>query len=229
MSKNSALIKTCVSGDICLNQTLIEQLRLEVAQLTEQAQTDALTRLYNYRFFIDALQREMERAQRSLQPMCMIMIDIDFFKKLNDGWGHEIGNQALQQIAKIIHMTIRKLDIACRFGGEEFVVILPNTDLRQSIYVANRIREVIEASPLEVNGSLITMTASLGVDEYKASHSDTQDGFIERVDVWLYKAKQSGRNRVMHPDFDQEITTKSIVTESEKDALFNAFSNDLKK
>jgi diguanylate cyclase (GGDEF)-like protein len=188
MSENSVLIKPCASDDVCLNQKLIEQLQLQVAQLTEQAQTDALTKLYNYRFFVDALQREMERAQRSLQPMCLIIIDVDFFKKLNDQWGHEIGNQALQHIARIIHLTTRKLDIACRFGGEEFVVILPNTDLRQSTYVANRIREVIEVSPLEVNGHLIAMTVSLGVDEYRASYSDTQDGFIERVDVWLYKA-----------------------------------------
>ncbi len=226
MSEKSTLIKSCTSGDSCLNQMLIEQLQLQVDKLTEQAQTDALTNLFNYRFFVGALRREMERAQRSLQSMSMIMIDVDFFKKLNDQYGHEIGNQALQQIAKIIHLTVRKLDIACRFGGVEFVVILPGTDLRQSTYVENRIREVIEQSPLEVNGKLINMTASLGVDEYKASHSDTADGFIERVDSWLYKAKQSGRNKVMHPDFDQENTSKSIVTENEKDALFNAFSRD---
>jgi diguanylate cyclase (GGDEF)-like protein len=218
--------KNCSSGEVCLYQKTIEELQVEVARLTEQAQTDALTHLFNYRFFVDALQREMERAQRSLQPMCMIMIDVDFFKKLNDRWGHEIGNQALQHIAKIIHHTVRKLDIACRFGGEEFVVILPNTDIRQSVYVAKRIREVIEQSPLSVSGDLINMTASLGVDEYKANCSDTQDGFVERVDSWLYKAKQSGRNQVIHPDFDREISTKSIVTDSEKDALFNAFSSD---
>lgn len=226
MSDNTMPIKNCASGEVCLYQKTIEDLQAEVTRLAEQAQTDALTNLFNYRFFVDALQREMERAQRSLQPMCMIMIDVDFFKKLNDQWGHEIGNQALQHIARIIHITVRKLDIACRFGGEEFVVILPNTDIRQSTYVAKRIREVIEHSPLKVNDDVINMTASLGVDEYKANSSDTQDGFVERVDTWLYKAKQSGRNQVMHPDFDQEVSTKSIVTENEKDALFNAFSDD---
>ena len=214
----------CASGELCLYKNLIDQLQTEVSILQEQAQTDALTGLYNYRFFADVLPREMERAQRSLQPMSMIMIDIDHFKKFNDQWGHEVGNQALIHIAKLIHQTIRKLDIACRFGGEEFVVILPNTDLRQSIYVANRIREVIEDTWLRITTETISITASLGVDEYRANHTDSLEGFIERVDAWLYQAKHLGRNRVMHPDLSVDVVVATNVTPDEKDALFNAFS-----
>lgn len=215
----------CESGDSCRYQDHINNLQLELTRLQELVQTDALTGLYNYRFFADTLPREMERAQRSLQPMSMIMIDIDFFKKLNDKWGHEIGNQALVHVSTLVFETVRKLDFACRFGGEEFVVILPNTDLRQSIYVANRIREAIEQSPLKLTEADINITASLGVDEYRAHHSDTQEGFIERVDTWLYQAKQSGRNKVMHPDINSEAIVETIVTPDEKDALFGAFSD----
>lgn len=229
MTKDSVPLEpfsgVCASGVSCLYQDLIEKLKLEVETLKEQAHTDALTGLYNYRFFADVLPREMERAQRSLQPMSLIIIDIDYFKKLNDQWGHEIGNKALIHIAKLIHQTIRKLDFACRFGGEEFAVILPNTDLRQSIYVANRIREVIAITEMQVDSQSINITASLGVDEYRAHHTDTTDGFVERVDAWLYQAKHSGRNKVMHPDLQFEAIVETNVTVDEKDALFNAFSN----
>jgi len=217
----------CASGLICENSALIENLKIEIENLKQQATTDALTGLYNYRFFADSLPREMERAQRSLQPMSLIIIDVDYFKKFNDQWGHEIGNRALIHIANLIMQTIRKLDIACRFGGEEFVVILPNTDLRQSIYVADRIREAIENTALHIDQERsVKITASLGVDEYRANHSDTIDGFIKRVDSWLYQAKNVGRNRVMHPDVTQDSLVKSNVTSDEKDALFNAFSDD---
>lgn len=214
----------CDSGQACRYIELINELQQQVEGLKNQAQTDALTGLYNYRFFADALPREMERAQRSFQPVSMIMIDIDFFKKLNDHWGHEIGNQALIHLATIIRQTIRKLDIPCRFGGEEFAVILPNTDLRQSIAVANRIREMIEQSILKIAGDTIPITASLGVDEYRPHHSDSAEGFIERVDSWLYEAKHAGRNNVRHPALANNQPIQTNVTADEKDALFTTFS-----
>lgn len=214
----------CDSGNPCQYNNLINELQQQVEMLKDQAQTDALTGLYNYRFFSDALTREMERSQRSFQPVSMIMIDIDFFKKLNDQWGHEIGNQALIHLATIIRQTIRKLDIPCRYGGEEFVVILPNTDLRHSIAVAKRIRETIEQSVLKLENDSISMTASLGVDEYRPHHSDSADSFVERVDAWLYQAKHSGRNNVMHPPLADNQFIHTNVTSDEKDALFTTFS-----
>ena len=214
----------CNSGSPCRYGELVNDLQQQIETLKDQAQTDALTGLYNYRFFADALPREMERSQRSFQPVSMIMIDIDYFKKLNDQWGHEIGNQALIHLANIIRQTIRKLDIPCRFGGEEFVVILPNTDLRHSIAVAKRIREMIEQLPLLLANESIAITASLGVDEYRPHHSDSKDSFIERVDAWLYQAKHSGRNNVMHPSFVDNQLIHTNVTSDEKDALFKTFS-----
>ena len=216
-------ILVCDSGNPCRYQNVIDDLQQQIDVLKDQAQTDALTGLYNYRYFSDALPREMERAQRSFQPVSLIVLDIDHFKKLNDQWGHEVGNRVLVHLAKIIRQVIRKLDIACRFGGEEFVIILPNTDLRHSINVAQRIREMIEQSDLNIDGNCISITASLGVDEYRSHHSDSAKSFVERVDAWLYKAKHSGRNQVVHPPLmDQSIPT--TVTQDEKAALFSTFS-----
>jgi diguanylate cyclase (GGDEF)-like protein len=214
----------CDAGNPCRYGELVNQLQQQIITLKEQAQTDALTGLYNYRFFADALPREMERAHRSFQPVSLIMIDIDRFKKLNDQRGHEAGNQVLIHVSKIIKQTIRKLDIACRFGGEEFAVILPNTDLRHSIAVAKRVREAIENSALNLPADSINVTASLGVDEYRPHHSDSMEAFIERVDTHLYEAKKTGRNRVKYPEAEENKFIHTHVSADEKDALFGIFS-----
>lgn len=219
-----AFSELCDSGSPCRYRDLVNELHQQIETLKDQAQTDALTGLYNYRFFAEALPREMERSQRSFQPVCMILIDVDHFKKLNDQWGHEIGNQVLIHLADIIRKTIRKLDIPCRYGGEEFAVILPNTDLRHSISVAKRIRETIEQSTLTLSTNSISITASLGVDEYRPHHNDSTESFVERVDTWLYQAKHAGRNNVTHPPLINVQLINTHVTSDEKDALFNSFS-----
>lgn len=200
-------------------------LRKEVDLLKEQVRTDALTGLYNFRFFSDALPLEMERARRSFQPLSLIILDIDHFKGFNDRWGHELGNRALLHIAKLISLTIRKLDFACRFGGEEFVILLPNTDLRQTMSVAQRLREIIATTPLVNDDDAIAITASLGVDEFRGNHSDSPKGFVERVDAWLYRAKHAGRNCVQGPVIETS-DVNTTVTPEEKDALFGAFGPD---
>jgi len=215
------------SAETCLFHNELTQLRGEVSLLKEQVRTDALTGLYNFRFFSDTLPLEMERSRRSFQPLSLIVVDIDHFKQFNDRWGHELGNQALIHIAQLIAQTIRKLDYACRFGGEEFVIILPNTDLRQAVSVAERLREVIATTSLNyADYKPIAMTASLGVDEFRAHHSDSLQGFIERVDAWLYKAKHAGRDRVAYPT-EAVLTTKTTVTSEEKEALFGVFGDDV--
>jgi diguanylate cyclase (GGDEF)-like protein len=217
---------TCPQGDqSCQFLQELGALRQEVEVLKAQVRTDALTGLYNFRFFSDALPLEMERASRSFQPLSLIILDIDFFKGFNDRWGHEVGNRALSHVAQLIGLTVRKLDFACRFGGEEFVILLPNTDLRQAMNVAERLREIIATTPLLQEQDSITITASLGVDEYRGNHSDTPEGFLERVDAWLYKAKHTGRNCVMGPVIELADAT-STVTIEEKEALFGAFGSD---
>lgn len=216
----------CPAGSIpCVYIQEILSLREELNQLKQQVRTDALTGLYNFRFFSEALPLEMERARRSLQSLALIILDIDHFKVFNDRWGHEAGNQALVQVAQLIGQTIRKLDFACRFGGEEFTILLPNTDLYQAVNVAERLRDVIASTPLVLGLETVSITASLGVDEFRANHSDSVQGFIERVDAWLYQAKHAGRNSVKGPiAAPTQIGTN--VTADEKDALFGVFGGE---
>lgn len=216
---------SCPLGDSsCQLLQELGNLRQEVDLLKEQVRTDALTGLYNFRFFSDALPLEMERASRSFQPLSLIVLDIDHFKGFNDRWGHEVGNRALSHVAQLIGLTIRKLDFACRFGGEEFVILLPNTDLRHAMNVAERLREIIANTPLSQEHDSIAITASLGVDEYRGNHSDSPESFLERVDAWLYQAKHAGRNCVKGPVV-HPADISSTVTVEEKDALFGAFGS----
>lgn len=215
------------SAETCLFRNELTRLQDEVVQLKEQVRTDALTGLYNFRFFSDTLPLEMERARRSFQPLSLFILDIDHFKQFNDRWGHELGNHALVHVSQLIAQTTRKLDYACRFGGEEFVMILPNTDLRQAANVAERLREIIATTPLHhpVTGESIEITASLGVDEFRTHHSDSPKGFTERVDTWLYQAKHAGRNRIAYPILAAS-TPSTTVSVEEKDALFGAFGSE---
>jgi diguanylate cyclase (GGDEF)-like protein len=216
----------CLEGNApCQFLQELQSLRAEINLLREQVRTDALTGLYNFRFFSDTLPLEMERARRSCQALSLILLDVDHFKKFNDTWGHEIGNQALTLVANLITLTIRKLDYACRFGGEEFVILLPNTDLRQAKNVAERLREAIQTTPLVKNGRNFPITASLGVDEFRPDHNETAEAFIKRVDGLLYEAKRDGRNCVKFPDVTAD-TARSTVTIDEKDLLFHLFDRE---
>lgn len=218
---NSAEI--CPKGKApCQFSQELNDLRAEVSQLREQVRTDALTGLYNFRFFSDTLPLEMERSRRSRQALSMILLDIDHFKNFNDTWGHDIGNQALMLVANLITLTIRKLDYACRFGGEEFVILLPNTDLRHARMVAERLREAIQNTPLVQQEHCFPITASLGVDELNPNNNQTPEQFIKRVDNLLYKAKSDGRNCVKSID-PIALLPQSTVTSVEKELLFQLF------
>lgn len=208
-------------GAACQYADELADLREQVMELSQQVFSDALTGLYNYRYFNQTLPLEIERTYRSGQPMALILLDIDHFKQFNDQWGHELGNQALTHVAQLINITVRKLDMACRFGGEEFVVILPNTDLAQAVSVAERLRTMIATTPLEAMAQSIPLTVSLGVDEYRTQLVESPEGFLRRVDNWLYQAKKAGRNRVAAPDLD---AYQVAISAAEKDALFDLWS-----
>jgi diguanylate cyclase (GGDEF)-like protein len=228
--KNTRNLLCTHSDDACQFLSEIVELRAEVNSLTEQVRTDALTGLYNFRFFNETIALEMERTSRGTQPLSMILLDIDHFKKFNDQWGHELGNHALVHIATLIKVAVRKLDFPCRFGGEEFVILLPNTDLRQAVNVAERLREMIASTSLEVLGqSAIAITASLGVDQFVSTNSDTSEAFVRRVDSWLYKAKHGGRDQVVYPDLITNVPITiplKAVTQDEKNALLGALVNE---
>ena len=200
-------------------------LRQNLDELSTLVRTDTLTGIANYHYFLQALEQEIERTQRSGQPTSLIMLDIDFFKMVNDQWGHEVGNQALVHLSQLLQQIVRKLDIPCRYGGEEFAIILPDTNLAACLPVAERIRQGIKESPLNVAGKPLHMTVSLGITTYSDHQETTVEELVKQADYYLYKAKEGGRNRVCHA----ELPSIDIVTTEEKQALSELFGSGTTK
>jgi len=227
---NKSMI-SCTGGNNCYRIEEITSLQKEIEHLSTMVSTDSLTNLFNYRHFSRELSQEIERSQRTQQPTTLIMVDIDHFKRVNDEWGHEVGNQALKLVAQCIMNNIRKLDIACRYGGEEFALILPSTHIITGINVAERIRNAIASTSLSINHTHIntpetteshtlSLTVSLGLSTYTSHQEQSINTLIESADKQLYRAKSEGRNRTCHPTPD---TQTQQVSNDEKSALFNIF------
>ena len=177
----------------------LKKLKTDYKKLSELVHTDSLTGLHNYRHFCTAIEQEMERCRRTGQPLVLIMLDYDHFKQVNDNWGHNNGNRALILLASCLRNTLRKFDTACRYGGEEFAIILPNTNLMTGVQVAERLRKTIASTPLTIDeNQSIALTISLGVAAYKGSKEDTAEQLVKLADAQLYRAKQEGRDRVCH-------------------------------
>jgi diguanylate cyclase (GGDEF)-like protein len=172
-----------------------ENVRL-FAQSQKYASTDSLTTIYNRRRFFELAEREFKRAVRFERPLAMIMLDIDDFKKVNDSYGHPAGDRVLSEMAKICLYELRDVDIFGRYGGDEFIVILPETTPAQATGIAERLRVEIQNAKITLpNSAVITVTISLGVVSLGASCGNLSI-LIERADQALYKSKQSGRNQV---------------------------------
>ncbi len=158
---------------------------------------DDLTGVNNYRYFAEKIKEEKRRAVRYDQALSLIMIDIDWFKKFNDNYGHEVGNRVLVGLTSVIKKCIRDVDILCRYGGEEFIIILPQTPEREASKIAQRIRDEVEAA--EFGGGegipLLKVTVSIGVSSYPENRR-TEEELINAVDQALYRAKGSGKNTV---------------------------------
>ena len=205
----------CPQGGVCLHMDALESMRSELETLRTQVHTDALTGLYNYRHFKKALDMEMERARRSGKPVALLMMDMDRFKTFNDTCGHAFGNKTLSHVARLIQTTVRRLDIPCRYGGEEFAVILPDTTLHAAITLADRLCGIIAGTPLYSEDTEVNVTTSIGVDVHAAGDRDYDEGFVRRTDAWLLQAKAGGRNRVCHP---AEVSATHVSTD-ERDLL----------
>lgn len=159
------------------------------------ATVDGLTGLFNRRYFFEMARREYERSLRYGHPLSAVMLDIDWFKRVNDTHGHPVGDQVLQAVAQICKEKLREVDLLARYGGEEFVILLPNTALHGARQVADRLHRSIGEMVVHPNGASIRVTVSLGVAELGAS-CPTLEGLLECADQALMKAKQAGRNRV---------------------------------
>lgn len=215
----TALPKCSLYAEGCAYALDLKSVKEELAGLNALVSTDELTGLFNFRHFQRSIDLEMERTRRSGHSMSLIMMDLDHFKSFNDRWGHECGNLTLQHVSRIIQSTLRRLDIACRYGGEEFAIILPDTSLHAAINLAQRLRLNIHDSPLMLEDQSVMVTASLGVDVFTPSDNDDVSRFVARTDAWLYEAKNAGRNCVHHA-VDREETH---VSKEERDFLLGNF------
>ncbi len=172
-------------------------------ELEKLAITDALTQLYNSRQFFSQIKTEIKRYNRYSRPLSLLILDIDFFKKYNDTWGHLEGDKVLMQIGKTINSCMRSMDTAYRYGGEEFAIILPETKLKKACVVGARIKDNISSQVFEPEpGTKQNVTVSIGATELV----DGEDfaSFIRRTDKALYKSKETGRNKLTYIESSED-------------------------
>jgi diguanylate cyclase (GGDEF)-like protein len=166
------------------------------------ATRDFLTGLHNRRYAMTRAEMELARATRKPGPVCVLMLDIDHFKQVNDTHGHDGGDQVLKFFAQLLTRTVRQQDLVARIGGEEFLILLPDTDLPGAQQMANRLLQALRNSTVEYAGQRFDVTCSLGVCAWQGPGESVQDLLI-RADRLLYQAKQQGRDRYVseiHPD-----------------------------
>lgn len=171
--------------------------------LERETITDPLMGIYNRRYLDRRLLEEFQRARRYELPFSVFLLDIDFFKKINDTYGHQIGDMVLKKLATVIVDSVRELDVVIRYGGEEILVILPNTRVANAVELAQRVRQKVKETMMvepdqEKNRTAIYITVSIGVAGYRFhGELDTVRGVVERADQALYQAKHQGRNKVV--------------------------------
>jgi len=171
-----------------------QDLKGQVERLRLRAFLDALTGVWNRGALFDLLTRELERAERSKEPLSVAMLDIDHFKAVNDTFGHQAGDEVLRELCQRLQKSVRAYDAIGRYGGEEFVVVFPETGAAQAKSQGERLRLAVESAPFELGGEPRTVTVSVGV---ATSGQDTVEGLLSRADAALYQAKREGRNRVI--------------------------------
>lgn len=169
------------------------------ADLYSHAVRDPLTGIHNKRFLSERLEHELAYAERHRSELCLLMFDLDHFKKINDSFGHESGDLVLVEVTRRVQQMLRAEDVFARYGGEEFVVMMRSTPLTEAVTVAERIRAVIAATPVEAETGPIPVTASIGVSAFDPNQPPSGQSLIAQADNRLYEAKELGRNRVSSP------------------------------
>lgn len=189
---------------------ITERKRLE-AMLVERAQIDPLTELWNRRALMTRLRQEWSRKQRyGARGLVLIMCDIDHFKSVNDTHGHQVGDDLLRRIAKVFLSQCRESDLPTRYGGEEFVIVLPGTNAEEAANLAERCRRGIEDIELDVDAGTVKVTASFGITD--DGDLPSVDALIEQADKALYQAKHAGRNRIVLAGQTQESAEPSTLS-----------------
>jgi diguanylate cyclase (GGDEF)-like protein len=178
-------------ADICA--TAIQNAHY-VERVKQLAYLDGLTGIFNRRFFELRVLEEIDRARRFRSGMAVLMVDIDQFKRLNDEFGHLLGDEVLRQVSSMFHQQLRKIDVVCRYGGEEFAILLSQTNPQHALAVAEKLRRLVET--WQFPGVPQCVTISAGVATYP-DHGTTRDELVKSADAGLYAAKQGGRNRVL--------------------------------
>ncbi len=175
-----------------------DRLRHSLQLSLEMAITDQLTGLFNRRYMSRHLSTLISNAGTTGKPVSFLMLDIDFFKKINDAYGHDVGDDVLREFANRVSHNVRGIDLACRFGGEEFVVVMPDTDMTFAYMVAERLRQSVADIPFKISvpPGQITVTISIGITSSEGT-GDTAEALLRRADQALYRAKRDGRNRVV--------------------------------
>ena len=175
-----------------LQKELVESnKRLEMLSIT-----DGLTQLYNHRYFQDELARAFEESQRYGRPLSLAIVDLDFFKKVNDTYGHAVGDEVLKQVSMLFRDSIRSTDLAARYGGEEFAVMMPETELADALVFAEKIRSQVEATQVNTQAGSIATTVSIGVSTVPHTRIHAAKELVVAADKALYRAKKNGRNQV---------------------------------
>lgn len=193
-----AILDNILTANSHLQQRLAvaeQQLAVQAAEIKVQesrARTDSLTGLANRRAFDDELKRRIDEWGRKRTPLSLVMLDIDFFKRLNDTYGHQAGDDVLRQVSATLRQLARQMDLPCRYGGEEFAIVLPATDTNGACTVAERIRSAVEELVVPCDGRLVRATCSLGVAEVRSGDDNLR--LIRRADEALYRSKNQGRN-----------------------------------
>ena len=180
-------------------QSQLVEIGLLQSKLREQAIRDPLTDLFNRRYLEETLDRELARAMREDYSVCIMMIDIDHFKKVNDTYGHEAGDHVLKALAHTLSVESRRGDFACRYGGEEFVIVMPNIDIDTAYARAEKLRESLNALHVPYGNYTLTTTISMGIASFP-TNGQTRDGILRAADQAMYAAKEAGRNHILSYD-----------------------------
>ncbi|MBN2419668.1 MAG: diguanylate cyclase [Deltaproteobacteria bacterium] len=176
---------------------LKRQVKEAYNRMVDMSVRDELTGLFNRRYFIDAIEVEVARSQRYKTDLVLCIFDIDHFKRVNDTHGHPTGDKVLAKIGKLLKDSIRDNDIGCRYGGEEFAILLPHTNIEEASVMSERFRELVASYDFAVNALHLNITVSIGVAQYESNKNISSNQLLEQADRALYQAKEGGRNRTI--------------------------------